>query len=214
MNILCRLLIAALPLSTTVATAEIRDDASDVRPPLPGMTAPTFEVRDVDGNSVVFDPDDLDKPVILTFYRGGWCPYCNLHLSELRRIEADLRGMGFELWFLSADKPSVLAEGADPEAGYRLLSDARLTAAQAFDIAFRLDDATLAKYAEYGIDLEAASGEDHHALPVPATFLVGTDGVIQFSFVNPDYSVRLSPRVLKAAAEAYVDGAHKRLKRD
>lgn len=213
MHIVRILLIAALPLIAAVAHAEIRDDAADVQPPLPGMTAPAFEVRDVNGEIVSFNPGDLENPVIMTFYRGGWCPYCSIHLSELRKIEDDLTGMGFDVWFISADQPSVLAEGADSEAGYRLLSDARLQAAQAFDIAFKLDAETLDQYKEYGIDLEAASGEDHHSLPVPATFVIDVDGVIQFSFVNPDYTVRLAPEVLLAVAKAYRDEAHERLKR-
>ncbi len=193
------------------ALAEIHDDPNAVNPPLPGQTAPAFQVFDTDGKPVAFDPESLEQPVIITFYRGGWCPYCNLHLAELRRIESELTAMGFALWFISADRPEVLADGADGQAEYRLLSDASLAAAQAFDIAFRVDDETVARYRDYGIDLEAASGHDHHGLPVPATFLVGADGTIQFSFVNPDYTVRLAPEVLLAAAKAYRDQAHRRL---
>jgi len=69
------------------------------------------------------------------------------------------------------------------------------------------------KYLTFGIDLEKASGQDHHVLPVPSTFLIGADGVIRFQYTNPDYKVRLHPDVLLAAARAYLDDADTRLER-
>jgi peroxiredoxin len=74
-----------------------------------------------------------------------------------------------------------------------------------------VDDELNARYLEYGIDLEGASGESHHVLPVPATFIIGTDGIINFAYINPDYKVRLHPDVLLAAAKAYKEDADKRL---
>jgi peroxiredoxin len=93
------------------------------------------------------------------------------------------------------------------------LSDSRLVATRAFGLAFRLPDDLVAKYLDYDIDLEAASGETHHVLPAPSTFLIGADGVIRFQYTNPDYTVRLHPDVLLAAARAYRDDADKRLQR-
>ena len=84
---------------------------------------------------------------------------------------------------------------------YTLLSDSKMEAAQALGIAFKVDDATLDRYEEYGIDLERASGEKHHLLPVPSVFIVGTDGTISFEHVNPNYKVRLHPDLLLAAAK-------------
>jgi len=85
---------------------------------------------------------------------------------------------------------------------YTLLSDHAMIAARAFGIAFRVDEATLDEYMGYGIDLEAASGETHHLLPVPAVFIVGRDEIIKFSYANPDYKVRLAPGDLLDAARA------------
>lgn len=209
-----RCLAALLLLAAAVtARAEIHPDAESVRPLLPGMQAPAFTLLDVDGTPVEYAPGAHGAPVVLTFYRGGWCPYCNLHLAELRTAEAELKELGFEVWFVSPDRPALLAEGDAGEYGYRLLSDPALSAAQAFGIAFGLDESTLERYKGFGIDLEARSGEDHGALPAPATYLIGADGTIQFAFVNPDYTVRLAPQVLLAAARAYTDDAHKRLQR-
>ncbi|MGB0514611.1 MAG: peroxiredoxin-like family protein, partial [Wenzhouxiangellaceae bacterium] len=193
--------------------AEIYPTPDSVRPVLPGMQAPAFTVVDVQGEEHRVDPDALEKPVILTFYRGGWCPYCNLHLAELRKTEDELVELGFDVWFISPDKPELLAEGGHSEYGYRLLSDPGMNAAQAFGIAFRLDDQTHERYLGFGVNLNERSGEEHRALPAPATFIIGADGVVQFGYVNPDYTVRLAPQVLLAAARAYSDGKHRRLKR-
>ena len=82
-----------------------------------------------------------------------------------------------------------------------LLSDSDTVAARSFRVAYKLDDQTLAEFKKYNIDVEAASGQNHHMLPVPAVFLVGTNGLIQFEYVNPDYKVRLDPELLLAAAK-------------
>ncbi|MGM0554535.1 MAG: peroxiredoxin-like family protein [Pseudomonadota bacterium] len=206
-------LLILLALMAAPATAEIFPDARDVQPPLPGMAAPAFTVSNVEGERVEFDPEAMERPVILTFYRGGWCPYCNLHLAELRNTEDDLRELGFDVWFVSPDRPELLAEGDHARYGYRLLSDAEAHASQAFGIAFRVDDETHADYLEHGIDLEDRSARQHRSLPAPATFVIGSDGILQFTYVNPDYKVRLAPEVLLAAARAYAEGAQDRLER-
>ena len=72
--------------------------------------------------------------------------------------------------------------------------------AQSFGIAYKLDEATLGQLKQYGIDVEEASGEKHHQLPVPAVFLVGTDALIHFQYVNPDYKVRPDPNLIVGAA--------------
>src|SRR5210317_1175736 len=150
----------------------IHSNASDVQPVLPGMKAPDFMVRDVEGRENRFTAGEQEKPLVLTFYRGGWCPYCNLHLSELRLAEEQLRDMGFDIWFISIDKPGLLLESLDdPDIGYTVYSDSSLHATRAFGLAFRVDDALVEKYLTFDIDLEEASGENHHVLPAPATYL-------------------------------------------
>lgn len=77
-----------------------------------------------------------------------------------------------------------------------------MLAAQAFRVAYQVDANTLSLLKNYGIDLEEASGENHHMLPVPAVFIAGTNGVIQFAYANPDYKVRIAPDLLLAAARS------------
>ncbi|MDT8321793.1 MAG: peroxiredoxin-like family protein [Xanthomonadales bacterium] len=192
----------------------IHESSTQVQPLLPGMEAPAFEVLTVEGEPFRFEPGALEKPVILTFFRGGWCPYCNLYLSELREAQQPLEDLGFDLWFVSVDQPEKLyASLEDPDIGYTIFSDARLDATRSFGIAFRVPDALVERYREFGIDLEEASGETHHVLPAPSLFLIGEDGLVHFQYTNPDYRVRLHPDVLIAAAKAYRQDADARLQR-
>jgi len=208
------LLVCSLsgPLLAQDTRSVIHESAQEVQPLLSGMKAPAFTVRDVEGNAVAIDPAKLEKPLVLTFYRGGWCPFCNLHLAEMRHAEKELNELGFDLWFISIDKPELLyASLQEPDTSYTIYSDSSLEATRAFGLAFKVDDATFERYMGYGIDLEGASGETHHVLPAPATFIIGTNGIINFQYTNPEYTVRLHPDVLLAAARAYVADEDKRL---
>lgn len=181
--------------------------AHDVRPLLPGMMAPRFATRDA-GNAVFeFDPTDRDRPTIMAFYRGGWCPYCNLQLAELRELDHQLADLGYEVLFLSADRPAKLAEGSVEEnPPYTLLSDSTMSIASDFGIAFRVADETVERYRGSGIDLADAAGSDHRLLPVPSVFLIGSDGEIKFQYVNPDYRERIPGALLLSAAQVFAEG--------
>lgn len=156
-----------------------------------------------DGQTVSMDTIYRRMPTVLVFYRGGWCPYCNTQLSDLAQIEGELRRMGFQIVAVSMDKPAELRSTLEKsELGYTLLSDADAQLTRAFGLPFRVDQPTIEKYTTYGIDLEAASGYDHHILPVPAIYLIDTAGMIHFAHWNPDYKARLSgQKVLEAAKQ-------------
>lgn len=208
--------VLLMGFSVICAAADNREDihasADQVQPLLVGMKAPGFMVRDVKSQPYNFIPGTQTKPIVLIFFRGGWCPYCNLHLSELRLAETKLKEMGFDIWFISIDKPELLlASLDDPDIGYTIYSDSALNATRAFGLAFRVDDELNERYLSYDIDLEGASGENHHVLPAPATYIIGTNGIINFAYINPDYKVRLHPEILLAAARAYSEDADKRL---
>ncbi len=202
------LVILSLFLITISGASEsdVAERAEYVRPLLPGSACPAFEAVAADGSLFEFDPAALDKPVVIIFYRGGWCPYCNKYLMRLRHAEPALVEMGYEILFLSADRYEKLAGSLEEkDLNYTVLSDSKLEIARKFGIAFHLHDELFQRYTEFGHDLEAASGETHHLLPVPATFIVDTDGIIQFEYANPNYKVRLDPDVLLAAARAALD---------
>ncbi|TAM79718.1 MAG: redoxin domain-containing protein [Acidobacteria bacterium] len=119
----------------------------------------------------------------------------------MRSIETQLNEMGFQLIAIAPDRPAKLRETKEKYGIQGIfLSDSRMAAAQAFRVAYQVDANTLKQLEVYGIDLEEASGENHHQLPVPAVFIAGTDGVIQFTYANPDYTVRIRPEMLLAVA--------------
>ncbi|MDH3588724.1 MAG: AhpC/TSA family protein [Gammaproteobacteria bacterium] len=197
---------AAEPVDVRSFRSRIAADPSDVMPLLAGMPAPEFRVHQADGSVYTFAAGARKKPVIVTFYRGGWCPYCNRFLWDLREAEQILLDLGYELIFISADRTEKLAPFLEEKAlSYALLSDNDLVAARAFGIAFRVTDDYFRRLLEHDIDIEDASGRTHHALPVPATFIIGTDGIIDFQYLNPDYKIRVHPDVLVAAARTSLE---------
>ena len=191
-----------------VAGMDVPDDAEDVQPVAVGDAAPQFTVYEVNGEPYLFEPGKLQKPVVLITYRGGWCPYCNMHLKELREAEPRLLEMGFEVIFLSTDRPEILYASLFDyvkDVEYTLLSDSKMDASRALGIAFRVDDAEYERMKSLGVDLEEASGETHHELPVPAVFIIDTAGTIRFAHVNPDYKVRLEGEAILTAAQQVVN---------
>lgn len=198
-------LTIALLLGASAAHAEIAASAEETQPLPAGVAAPAFTARNADGSDFVFDPGTLERPAMLIFYRGGWCPYCNRHLAELRHVVPELEDRGMDVYFLSADSPANLASALHGDAeglDYTLLSDARMGAAQAFGLAFRVSDDYYRQAKEYGLDLEEASGETHHALPVPAVYVIDAAGMILIAHTNPDYTVRLSAEELRTGVDA------------
>lgn len=114
--------------------------------------------------------------------------------------------MGYQVIAVSPDRPTKLqASIRESEFTYQLLSDSQMVTAKAFGLAYQLDAETVEGYREFGIDLEELSGQGHHQLPVPAVFLIGTDAVIDFQYVNPDYKVRLDPDLLLEAARVALE---------
>ncbi len=123
---------------------------------------------------------------------------------QLRDLDSQIRDLGIQVIAISPDQPAKIRETLQKHnLSYQLVSDSTMAAAEAFRIAYKVDDATRKMLTQNGIDLEAASGEKHHELPVPAVFLVATNSVIQFEYVNPDYSVRVHPDLLLAAARVF-----------
>ncbi|MGD0505734.1 MAG: peroxiredoxin-like family protein [Steroidobacteraceae bacterium] len=198
----CSLSIGLLGILAAVpALAGFPDSPQQVQPLSVGARAPIFAARTMEGALRTFAPDSYKKPTVVLFYRGGWCPYCNAQLSDLHLVEPRLRESGFEIVFLSTDRPELLYSSLKAtDIHYTLLSDSQLEAAKAFHVAYHVDDATLAKMREYGVDLEATTGTKQHELPVPSVFIIDTSGTIRFVYSNPDYKIRLGADALWAAA--------------
>jgi len=180
--------------------------AEDVHPLLPGMNAPSFTAKMRDGSEYIFDADSLQKPAVVIFYRGGWCPYCSRQLMELQDIDQDLVEMGYDLLLISADSPERLSEGVvSDDVPFTLLSDARMDVSKAFGIAYRVDDATIQRYMESGLDLAEEAGYGHYLLPAPSAYIIDSNGLIQFQYTNPNYRVRIKSELLTTAAQLVID---------
>jgi peroxiredoxin len=176
-------------------------NAEDISPVLSGTKIPDVTLTDINGNTVDLLNRISGKPAILIFYRGGWCPFCNLQLSQIQKIDSDLVALGYEILAISPDRPDELKKSIEKHnIDYTLLSDSSMNACLKFGIAFKVADEIIEKYKSYEIDLEASSGLNHHLLPVPSVFIIGTDGIIKFQYVNPNYKIRLDPDLLMAAA--------------
>jgi len=195
-------------LSAPFARAELAESAEQVRPILLNSSAPDSPLRTLADQPTTLHAALAGKPTVLVFYRGGWCPFCNLHLSELRNLKPELDRQKFQLIAISPDSPAKLNETLEKdELNYTLLSDSSAAAIEAFGIGFQLDDATYQKYQGFGVDLETYSGgAKHHVLPVSSVFVIDARGVIQFSYVNPNYKTRVPLALVRAAVVSVASG--------
>ncbi len=190
------------------ADVPIAATADAVQPLIAGDLAPRFIVRTVNGEPFDFNPQQMEKPALILVFRGGWCPYCNVYLSDMRHVVPEIRELGVDVLFLSGDRPELLFESLEDQArdeidglDYTILSDADAQAAISLGIAFRTAQRTIDYVKDKGDGYRASSMERHGVLPVPAVFAVDAKGVIEFSYVNPDYKRRLPADELLAAAK-------------
>ena len=167
-----------------------------------GDAAPNVSALDSQGNPVRL-PDQWNAgPLVVVFFRGGWCNYCNLQLRDWQRHHEELRRRGATLLAISPQAPETsTATTQDNGLAFPVLSDANLAAANAFGIAFTLAPELVEYFAEIGTDIPVLNGNGLWALPVPATYLIDTQGVIQYADVEPDYRRRPNPRDAPLALE-------------
>ncbi len=190
-----------LPSDTIKMTAGVPLLPQDISPLLVGESIPNLTLASVSGEPVSLNKAIAEKPTILVFYRGGWCPYCNKQLAGLQAIEEDLKKMGFQVIALSTDSPENLRQTMTKnKLSYTLLSDADLAAAKKFGIAFKGPK-------NYDSFLPTASGGKNvdKLLPVPSVFILSRKGTIRFEYINPDITQRISASLLKAAAASLID---------
>ena len=192
-----------VPIITTAQS--VPDAPEKVTPLLINSVIPDVSVTTIDDETVALRELAAQKPTMLIFYRGGWCPYCSRHMAELQQIESEIVELGYQIFAISVDRPEILKETlSKQELSYTLLSDSPAEVMKAFGVAYRVDDNTVARYKSIGIDFEKNTGYDHHILPAPAVFILDQEGVVKFQYVNPDYKQRINGDVLLAAAKAYI----------
>ena len=135
-----------------------------------------------------------DSVLVLNFYRGGWCPYCNMELHALQQALPDIRASGADLVAISPELPEKAMDTQARHAlEFEVLSDVGNHVCEAFGLTFELPEQLRPIYTSIGIDIPAFNGDDSFVLPVPASYVVDSDGIIRHHFVNVDYTRRLEP---------------------
>ena len=184
------------------ATAELKASGQEARALKVGDKAPQFTLKDADG-APVSSTDLLSRgPLIVTFYRGAWCPYCNMELQALEAALPSFRARGA---MLAAISPQTAANSRksirNNNLTYPILSDPGNETANGFGLRFTLPDYLVALYKGMKNDLPAFNGDPSWTLPMPARYVVRSDGFIAYAEVNADYTRRPDPEDLLPALE-------------
>jgi len=159
-----------------------------------GDPVPDFTLPDVTGKSISLSEVLAKGPVILTFYRGGWCPYCNLELRAYQRVLPEIKESGAQLIAISPQTPDAsLSTKEKDELEFLVLSDEGGKVAQQFDVVFKMQDYLIDLYKQSGMDIPAYNGDETWDLPKPATFVIDQQRNIIFTHVDSDYRNRTEP---------------------
>jgi peroxiredoxin len=171
--------------------------------PRVGTTAPLFTLPDARGGRVALADLLGQGQVVLVFYRGAWCPYCNLQLAAFQGALADIRADGATLVAVSPQTPDQSLTLAEQRAlEFPVLSDAGNRVAAEYGLVFTPGAEALATMRELGADLANFNGDDTNKLPAASTFVIGRDGRIRFASVSADYRWRVGPDEVLAALRA------------
>jgi peroxiredoxin len=191
----------------TSATKDIAESAEQVSPLMNGQYVPMdIEVTTAAGKKLPLKEVLNNKKTVLFFYRGGWCPFCNTQMGQLKKIESQLQNLGFQLIGISTDNVQNLQKSIGKhQLNYQLLADFNSQISQRFGLAFFTSEKVTKRYLK-ALKLKNplkknAAGEERLILPVPAIYVVDSQGLVQFNYVNPNFKVRLHEELLLKAAE-------------
>ena len=179
------------------ATAELIASGQAQRALKAGDRMPEFTLRDPDGQPVSSRELLARGPLVISFYRGVWCPYCNLELQALQSELAEIAARGASLVAISPQTAANSRKSQrDNKLGFPILSDSKSDVANAFGIRFALPDHLVEVYKSFKNDLPAFNDDPSWVLPMPARYVIGSDGIIAYAEVNPDYTQRPDPTEL------------------
>ena len=152
----------------------------------------SFELPNQLGQTISLDEFQGDSNIVISFYRGGWCPYCNIELCVLQQALPEFKSHGARLIAISPQLPDESMSTAEKnELSFPVLSDAGNKVAREFGLVFTLSEQLRPLYESFNIDLPATNGDKSFELPIPATFIIDSDGVVKGAFVNADYKQRM-----------------------
>ena len=160
-----------------------------------GEKAPSFELPNPEGKLLSLDTLLEKGPIVITFYRGDWCPYCNLQLRALQARLPEIEALDATLVAISPQVPDgSLTKSEISEMDFIVLSDQDAKVATQFGVAWKVPE-FLAEHMRVGrkLDLDEINNGNGSILPIPATFILGQDGVVKWNYVNVDYRTRSEP---------------------
>jgi len=159
-----------------------------------GEKTPEFTLRNLRGEEISSAALLGEGPLVINFYRGAWCPYCNLELKALDNVVGEIKKLGANLIAVSPNLPEKSTQFVEETPfSFEILSDEGNRVAERFGLAFTLAEELRPIYKGFGIDLTEYDGNDSFTLPIPATYVVDRDGTIVHSFVDADYTKRMEP---------------------
>ncbi|QUY45072.1 peroxiredoxin-like family protein [Acaryochloris marina] len=160
----------------------------------PGQTMPDFELPDATGKLVSSSELRTQGLLLISFYRGNWCPYCNLELQALQAHLDKITAQGATLVAISPEVPDQsLTTQEKFDLKFPVLTDIGNKVARQFGLVFTLDESLRPIYESFGIDVPTHNGDQSFELPIPATYLVAADGTVLNRFIDVDYRERLAP---------------------
>lgn len=178
-------------------TAKLRNDKIDQKALKVGETFPEFSLQSTSGRSLGMQELMGEKGLVITFYRGSWCPYCNTELKKLKMSYPDFQARGFNLVAIAPEKLSgLITTSRKHELNFPLLSDTGNELARKISIAFALEDDIRRVYEGFGIDLKKSNLDERYELPVPATYVLDSEGKVLYRFLDVDYKQRVSHKDL------------------
>jgi peroxiredoxin len=173
-----------------------------------GDQFPSVALTDHRGQSTDIAALAADQPVVVTFYRGGWCPYCNMELRAFQQAQPAIERMGARLVAVSPETPdNTLSTAEKNDLAFTVLSDSGGRLADALGIRFPLSPEVKAYFVKAGHDLPVRNAEDGWSLPMPATYVVAKGGRIALAEVDPDYRKRLEPQAVLDALASLAEKA-------
>jgi peroxiredoxin len=176
------------------ATAELIASGQAGRAIKAGDRAPHFNLKDQDGNDVSSAALLAKGPLVVTFYRGVWCPYCNIELQAINEVLPKIQAYGANVVAISPQTPVNSRKSVRTnELGFPVLSDANGQTGADFGLRFALPDYLVELYKNLKNDLPAFNNDASWTLPMPARYVIGQDGIVLYSEVNPDYTRRPDP---------------------
>lgn len=172
-----------------------------------GAMAPTFTLPDAQGRMVSLNDALREGPVIVSFYRGGWCPYCNIELRAWQALLPEIGDLGAGLMAISPQLPDASLSTAEKNAlDYDVLSDVGNEVARAYGLVFALPEELRAAMRAGGRELSTFNGDDSWELPVPGTFVIASDGTIAYAAAELDYRDRPAPAEVLAVLKSLASG--------